>query len=284
MKRNFGPTFGRTEEGYRKDYLELEKRLKEQPQVDPVQTQGVQPITTPNPEPVIMPNTQINTDDFIQLEINGIHGNQALISPYELQDHNNLNYGNTHIKLLNNGLYMPTPYIFMNFFKQVISAYDNKTKMYTAKGKQLSTQEITDMYKHLTKNHIDIYKANNPGAWTWLNGKFIQDVNTEEFDLETVIGLNNNQLVIKKEKLKSCLNEDCFVKLDFNNQGLALQKDPKQKYHQGTNIYFWSPVDGRVARFDANSDRAYLLVCLRNPSGSIPALGVFGSCEATQKI
>ncbi|MBU0963364.1 MAG: hypothetical protein KKD48_05670, partial [Nanoarchaeota archaeon] len=154
MKRNFGDT-----KIFEKEYKELEKRLKEKP------TQKQNPVQANSP--VVNPITQINADDFIILDINSLHGNQVLISPYELQDYNNLNYNSTHEKLLNNGLYMPTPNIFMNFFTKVTNTYNNKTKLFNAKGNQLSTQEVTDMYKHLTTNHIDIYNSKKPGAWTW---------------------------------------------------------------------------------------------------------------------
>ncbi|MDD5133046.1 MAG: hypothetical protein PHD81_03055 [Candidatus Nanoarchaeia archaeon] len=236
--------------------------------------------TKKEPE-IITPNTQFNTDDFIQLDIDGLYGNKALISPYELQGFNNLNYNNTHEKLIANGLYMPTPEIFMHFFMKIINAYDNSSKVYDTKGNQLSTQKITDMYKHLTTTYLNIYNVpSREGVWTWLNSKYKKINNI--LNRELVTGFHEGLLITKTEPLGAFLQNDCFVDLKFNKQGLPTQKSVNQNYEQGKNIKFYSPVDGWVARFVVGSGRASL-VCGRNPDNSNPALGVFGCCEATPK-
>jgi len=238
---------------------------------------------------IIEPKIQINTDDFIQLDINGLYGNKVLISPYELLGFNNMNYENTHKKLLKNGLYMPTPEIFMKFFMQVLNAYDGKSKLFNAKGKQLSTQEITDMYKHLTTNHKDIYNQNHPGVWTWLNSKY----KLPELILlkgiwyrELILRLDeSDNFITKTEQLEDFVEKDTYkdtyAQLKFNKQGLPIKEDENQSYNQGKNIKFSHPINMAVAWFGAGSDGA-ILGCTWIPDSSDPALGVFGCCEATQ--
>jgi len=237
------------------------------------------------PKQVIIPKIQINTDDFIQLDINGLYGNKVLISPYELVGFNNMNYENTHRELLKNGLYMPTPEIFMEFFMQVLNAYDGKSKLFNAKGKQLSTQEITDMYKHLTTSHKDIYNQNHPGVLTWLNSKYKVrvDKNNKKFGLrELILGLDkSDNFITKIEQLEDFLEKTSYAQLKFNKQGLAIKEDENQSYNQGKNIRFYHPINMMVAGFGAGSDGA-ILSCTWFPEEGHPALGVFGCCEATQ--
>ena len=238
---------------------------------------------------VIIPKIQINTDDFIQLDINGLYGNKVLISPYELLGFNNMNYENTHKKLLKNGLYMPTPEIFMEFFMQVLNAYDGKSKLFNAKGKQLSTQEITDMYKHLTTDHKDIYNQNHPGVWTWLNSKYKLSAPILLNGIwyrELILGLDeSDNFITKTEQLEDFVEKDIYkdtyAQLKFNKQGLPIKEDKNQSYNQGKNIKFYPPIDWRVATFSAEVGRA-ILKCTWIPDVWHPALGVFGCCEATQ--
>jgi len=216
----------------------------------------------------------INPGDYLQ-----IPGANQVISKFELPGYNKLNWKDTHFKLNENGLYMPIPKIFMSHFTNVIDAYKNKKPLFDAKGNDIHRKEVEDIYKHLTTDHIAVYKnqgGNQAGAWTWLDALF------EEENREWFIKYNhrvvNGNLSFKKEKLENCLREDCFVDLEFNRQGLALKKSNKQEYSQGENLYFSRPRNGFVAGFNADSYWAWLY-CGRDPEDSDSSLGVFACAE-----
>ena len=67
-------------------------------------------------EPIQL-KANISLQDFIQTDITGINGNKTAISKFEFPGLNNLKWEDTHFKLNENGLYMPTPEIFMQYFR-----------------------------------------------------------------------------------------------------------------------------------------------------------------------
>jgi len=281
MTRNFGFTFGRTPEGNRADYAELEKRLAEQnAPIVPV-TDPIQPINpTPNqPQPLaVKVQANINLDDYVQIGINGLYGKPVVISKFEIKDANNKNYEDTHKFVLKQGVYIPTPQIFMTHFQNVVKAFKerknkNGSKLLDGKGNIISGNDLEDLYKHLTKDHIATY-GGQAGAWTWLNAGF------KNGNLETVMGVNSKGLTKNIVPLDAYLKEDAYVNFDFNSQGLAKanSKCANQAYSQGENIYFWQPREGAVAWFNAGSDRA-ILSCSWYPTGSDSSLGVFACAE-----
>jgi hypothetical protein len=287
MSRNLGwSSFGRTDEGRDIEYAKLIRRL-EQPAV--VQAPIVQPTSqhpTPNvtqsivsPSPIAVSN--INPKDYIQVGMNGLHGNPVLISKYEVTGANGKNYEDTHKFVLNQGLYMPTPQIFMTYFNRVMTAYAGSSKLFDGNGSEIKGSELEDLYLHLTKNHKNRYGNSGVGTWTWLNAKFVNGIGFRNLDLETVVGLGNGTLQTKTAPLEQCGWDDEFVNLDFNSQGLAKTKSKSQKYNQGSNIYFWFPREGCVARFGADSGRADLS-CDRDPSDSYSSLGVYACAEGAQ--
>lgn len=219
----------------------------------------------------------IDTSRFIQVGINGIYGKPVSISPFELQDHNNKNYENTHFQLLREGIYMPTPRIFTTHFNNVIDAKNNKKTLLFADGTKVPKNLIEDMYGHQTGPRIDIYKTGAPGAWTWLNARFAAG------NLETVVGIKGTELKLKTEKLKRHYQKESYVELSFNSQGLPTSRYYEQEYKPGKNIYYFPPQNGGVAGFDADSDRARLF-CDWNPSVTYASLGVFACAEGTPKI
>ena len=255
---------------------------KEQPK--PQQT------TQSQPSQQTQGNLQVKTDfsKYIQVGMSGLNGSPVVISPFELENFNNMNYDNTHVKLFENGLYMPTPGIFMPHFKNVVEAFHETKKLFYADGSEVPREEISDMYNHLTKDFKDIYGQGQPGVWTWLNAKFVKGKGARDLELEAVIGKSETskkpRLETTKEELENCLFEDVFIDFAFNSQGLASSESKyhEQEYKQGENIRFWYPREGAVAGFIASSGRAGLS-CVRYPSNSGHALGVFGCAEVAQK-
>jgi len=203
----------------------------------------IQPITT---------KADITKSDFIQ-----IPNTDVLISKFELPEFNNLNYVETHKKLLKQGLFMSTPALFMPYFINVSDANQGKIKLYDGLGNPLKQEEVKDIYRHLTENHIAAYENEQEGVWTWLNAQFKKQ--GQDWIIKTIKGLDKkDNLVEDKNKLEDCIREDCYVDLKFNNQGLPTKKSKKQDYSQGQNIYFWHPRDEAVAWFFALSGGSYL--------------------------
>lgn len=244
-------------------------------------------ITLPNLESKITPEFRIEPVEFdvkdpkeyAQLDTNGLYGERAVISKFELPGYNNMNYEDTHTKLLGNKLYVPTPRIFMHFFNKIVDAYKNKTPVLNAENSRLKEEEIKEIYLHLTTNHKAMYDPKKPGAWTWLNGKFLNK--KKKWYLETINGLNNGKLVTIIEDLNPGLMNNCYIDFtNLNNQGLANPnaKHNTQEYRQGENIRYWKPEDGAVAWFDALSVGADF-ICNGDPQGSYSGLGVFGCAE-----
>ena len=208
----------------------------------------------------------INRKDYVK-----VPNTNTLIAKFEPDESKGLTWEKTHYKLAENGLFMPSPALFMPYFMNVIDAYNGKIQLYDGEGNPISKQEIEDIYKHLTINHI------NNGAWSWLDAKF--DGNSIKTNHKVIRGELKPQ---NSESLDNCLMEDCYASLIFNKQGLPTEKSKKQEYKQGKNIYYKYPRDGAVAWFVADSDGAYLR-CDRNPRFSNSALGVFPCAEGTSK-
>jgi hypothetical protein len=226
----------------------------------------------------------IDRSEYLKVPgVTGINGGPVLVSKYELQGFNNLNYEGTHRKLIGGGLYMPPPGIFMPHFKNVVSAKQGSVKLLDGNGQEVNERELDDIYNHLTKDHIAAYGADTQkGAWTWLNARFIEGTGFKGLDLETVIGLDGNGLKVRKEPLQNCVWKDKLVKLEFNDQGLAVNESSGNQYQQGQNTYFWHPRNGTVARFVAGSNKANL-DCYWNPGNFDASLGVFGCAEGTHE-
>ena len=76
------------------------------------------------------------------------------------------------------------------------------------------------------------------------------------------------------EPLADCLTKDKLPGIDLNDwlANANYQGLPVKKVKSG-ELYYWSPVEGRVAGFDANSGRAFLY-CDRDPSVTYSSLGV----------
>lgn len=171
-------------------------------------------------------------------------------------------------QLSQRGLTMPTPAQYMSFFNNVIDAYNNKIQLHYANATPLTKQQIEDLYKHQTTAHIQ------GGEWTWLNARFVKGSGFKNLDLETVVNVNSDgTLTTAKEPLSDCIDKDCYVDLEFNQQGFPIKKSKTQEYFQGKNIYFYYPRENYVARFLADSDRASLN-CGRYPDYRDASLGV----------
>jgi len=208
--------------------------------------------------------------DYVQ-----IPGTSRIISKREI--HKGRKWQDSHYDLESNGLFMPTPSLFMHYFMQVRQAADGKLQLYDAANNPISAQETRNLWKYLTSDF-------EGGAWSWLDAKFILGLGVLGLDIETdhrVIG-KDKRLQGKQSPLEACLNQDTFANLDFNSQGLANVISSQQTYIPNENIYFWYPRPNSVAGFGADAGRAGL-GCGGDPADSDSGLGVFACAEGTQK-
>ncbi len=237
-------------------------------------------------------NSNITLSDYVFTGVKGISGKEALVSKFEYPNANNKNYEDTHKFVLSNGLYVPTPAIFMPHFTNVVKAYETRNQknpnlLLDGNENPITGKELEDIYMHLTKDHISTYSTGQNGAWTWLNARFVQGTGFNNMDLETITGIDKQgNLIVNKTPLDNCEWSDSYINLDFNSQGLAKSKFAKQEYSQGKNVYFYRPRLNFVARFIALSGRVDF-VCFRGATFADPSLGVFTSTEgasATREI
>ncbi len=232
-------------------------------------------------QPFEVNNSNIVSHDYVQ-----IPQLKKLISTYELQNHNNMNWQDTHFKLHDSGLYMPTIPEFMTHFQNVVESYKSKGKkpLLDAKANPFTEKEVEDIYFHLTKDHIAVY-GNQKGAWTWLDAKFVDDNGMKVHSEHRTFKDNQGNKTLKPNKveaLERCVLKECFIDFhSLNSQGLP-KFELNDKYEQGENIYFWQPENGRVARFIADSGRADLN-CSRYSSNRNSDLGVFAVSSAGDK-
>ncbi len=243
----------------------------------PVNPQGLDEIAksllespTPQTDPVALNvRANINKSDYVR-----IPGKNILIRKEEI--FRGKNWTDTHYELSDNGLFMPSPEIFIPYFLNVKNASEGKSKLYDGNNHELPRNDVEDIWKYLTTGH-------RKGCWTWLDSLFTLENNIWYIkqDHRTVVKGKNKELQGTKSQLEQCLREDAYVNLDFNKQGLPKTKSSNQNYSQGNNIYYWHPRDKAVARFRANSDRANL-DCDWDSTVSDAGLGVF-ACAAENK-
>jgi hypothetical protein len=222
------------------------------------------------------PQENIDPSEYVQ-----IPGTNKLISKFELEDYNNLNWNDTHFKLQENGLYMPNPAIFMTHFKNVVESQKQGKHLLDANGNPISDSEREKIFNHLTTNHFAAYSGGGEGAWTWLDAKFEGQGEGKPFKFLTDHKVVSGELKSQTTQDLECkIKKDCYVEIDFDSQGFPTRKSGSQSYVQGENIRFWKPVNGRVAWFCADSGRA-LFNCGRDPESASSSLGVFGCAEGT---
>jgi len=209
---------------------------------------------------------KINLSDFIQIP-------QYNILIRKEEEFKGINWKNTHFKLGENGLYMPRIDHFTAHYLNVRYAASGKVTIHDGNGNPIKKSEAKDLWLYLSTDHKN-------GCWTWLDALFKKEQGKLYLETDHRIVLNGNKKDIqgKSAPLEKCVKDECYVKLDFNSQGLPTQKSKASDYSQGKNIYFFPPSDGSVAWFLAVSDWAFLY-CYNVPAYAYGGLGVFSCAE-----
>ena len=222
--------------------------------------------------------------DYIRIPQQGI-----LISKKELYkgDQFKYNWEKSIFTLQENGLYMPSPAIFMNHFMNVKNAAEGKSSLQDGNGRNIPRNEAQNLWQYLSSTNRSQF--NGETCWTWLDAFFKHD-KTSGIYMETdhSVVAQGRKKVLQGKKLTldaHITNQDGWAELSFNKQGLANKPSSQNGYIQGSNMYFWYPRKNQVAWFYADSGWAGL-DCDRDPTGTNSSLGVFACAggASAQKI
>jgi len=178
--------------------------------------------------------------------------------------------------LAKESLSMPTPGIFMRHWLNVKEAAVDKTRILKySDGTPVKEEDVQNLWQYLSSDY-------GGTCWTWLNAQFESNECRRyiKTNLETKIDQSGKYLDGTKSSLILPIQEDCYVTLDFNAQGMPTTKSPLNFYKQGENIYFSPPEDGAVARFHSDHSEAYL-EGHGHPHYKDPNLGVFACAQDT---
>ena len=208
-------------------------------------------------------------------------GNQARYAISMKQEYNGSEFISASVEDLNNGLFIPTPAIFMPHYINVNEASQGKNVLYDANGDVIEKERLHEYAAKL-----------NRGCWVWINAMFpkekTKDTGFKGLDLAIINGFEEEQPIFKREPLERCLEDDGWADLEsLNRQGFPTEKAKIGKYELGKTIYFLAPFlreddpeVGFVAGFVADSDGAFLY-CYWGPQYSDAVLGVFLCAEGT---
>jgi len=179
--------------------------------------------------------------------------------------------------LLAQDLKIPTPEVFMTHWLNVREAAIKGGTLNYANGTPVPDKDVQDLWGYMALGDRD-------GCWTWLNASFDNPgsgwyITT---NLEIKITLSGKKYLGGTQTLLDLpIKEDCYVKLNFNNQGMPTTKSPHQEYKQGKNIHFQIPRSGHVAGFFTGSSISNLSACA--PDYKSPTLGVFACAQGETK-
>lgn len=185
----------------------------------------------------------------------------TLITNEELfKDHN---FPDTHLKLAENGLFMPSTVLFTPYLMTVDKAAKGGLGLYNGSNEPLSLEQILKLRKKLFTD-----------TWVWLNTGFTEDPSTHEL-LFTNYEVINGKLETKTLPLENYLDDNCYASLEFNSQGLPIKKSEIPYYTEDKNIFYLRPAANSVIRFYSNSQKMNLY-SVRNYLHKDPSLGTFG--------
>ena len=148
----------------------------------------------------------------------------------------------------------------------------------------MNLYEFAEFLRYLKTNpnqenstiYEDITAVRNPYRAEWLDAKFSENVGKMFVDYDKSINGKRESL---HETLKGYLDKNRTPGIDLEKwiDNHTIQGFPRERIKKG-DLYYWAPVDGRVARFGAYSDGADLS-CDGGPTGSYSRLGVRAARE-----
>jgi hypothetical protein len=180
------------------------------------------------------------------------------ISKGKIPSEESYNWKENHYFLDRSGLWMPRINVWMRHYIQVLEAKAGKHILLDGNRGEVVGDELDEVYQNVTNTLIHL------------------DALFEDGSLKTNHRVINGDLIGTSQPLSKHLDENCFADLkSLNRQGLPIMVSEKQGFKLGKNIYFYKPVNQRVAGFGAGATRGDLY-CNRNPAYTDARLWVFG--------
>ena len=188
------------------------------------------------------------------------------------QTNNGLPYEDAITSALRSGLTVPSTSPFMQHYVDVNDASNGKGVLYDASGDLIEGTRLT--------NYVN---ALNSKYYVNLNAKFVEGSGFLDLDLETIMGIDpDGAPIFSRVPLERCFEKDGMIDLQsLNSQGFPTEKSTFKDYVPGRVIMFYRPMKNSVARFYADSVRAYFY-CIGNPQNSDASLGVPVCAEGVQ--
>ena len=155
-------------------------------------------------------------------------------------------------------------------FEDLLELLISNKDIFNGAGSLISREKIRNIYNEITEKR-------DPWRAEWLDADFkTKGQSKKNLIINYNHKLKNGILVPDNiEDLIWPIKKDCYVNLDFNNQGMPTTESSVQNYVQGSNFYHYYPRDDNnsVAGFRADSGRAGLN-CNWTPGYSNAELGV----------
>ena len=230
----------------------------------PVNPEGLEDIAKsllegdPKPLPFTAPvNANIsNLETYVTLP-GKTHGSYSYPDLLVAMERTNFgsNWNQSHKALHRENAFMLSIRQYIDFLQLLKSG-----NVYDERGTKLPNGRVNEILD-------EILTKRDPWRAEWLDAYF-KDVNgTLYFNYEHT-NVNGQLKPQHSEPLENCVMKDAYVNLfSANRQGLPTVKSRTQE------TYYWHPVNGRVARFGANSGRVYL-DANGDPAVSYSSLGV----------
>ena len=205
-------------------------------------------------------SASINLSDYIQ-----IPDTKWIISKNEL--YKGSNWTDSHFRLAENGLFMPTPAIFMDYLAKMIEATQRKRELFYADGRKMNRYELSKLASFL--------KRDAKRYFSWLNAKFVKDSDSWKIITSRV---ENGKLVEDINPLEECVKKSGHVEgsFNFNSQGMPIRTADLKKGR--LNFYFYYPKPNCVTYIDITS-RWISMFCLAKAEDRDQNCGTFGCCR-----
>jgi hypothetical protein len=189
------------------------------------------------------------------------------------QHYNNLNWENSIRTVAEDNLCLTPIDSFMQHFLNLRDAAQGKKQLVYADGSLVSRDDAINHWNYVSST--DRSPFGNKPFWTWLDAKFKET--PQGLQIRTNHRVKSSNLESTMKKIDPHMSESGWADLDLNSQGLP-KNSAGSNYMQGQNMYFWSPVKDKVARFVAGSGGADLC-CDGGCRSRGSSLGVF-ACAA----
>ncbi len=172
-----------------------------------------------------------------------------------------INHQQANDLVIGAGYYPLNLRLFADFLRMVREgAYENKD-VFDAKGQKIKSERLRFIDEEITK-------VRSPYRGRWVSDKYEEredGVYVSFYVMRNIVDEGLDEGTLMEDRIPG-INMDSWIKNPVN------QGNPNKKV-TGGSLYYWMPGGGAVARFGADSDRAYL-VCDWNPQFSFASLGV----------